>query len=50
MVYNVISQIYYIFRFIFLYILKYYRLYDANLSALHLINCKLECYFTNVKM
>lgn len=29
----------------FLYILKYYRLYDANLSALHLINCKLECYF-----
>lgn len=45
MVYNVISQIYYIFRFIFLYILKYYRLYDANLSALHLINCKLECYF-----
>lgn len=48
MVYNVISQIYYIliiFRFIFLCILKYYRLYDANLSALHLINCKLECYF-----
>lgn len=29
----------------FLYILKHYTLYDANLSALHLINCKLECYF-----
>lgn len=50
MVYNVISQIYYIFRFIFFYSLKYYTLYDANLSALHLINCKLECYFTNAKM
>lgn len=29
----------------FFYSLKYYTLYDANLSALHLINCKLECYF-----